>query len=278
MPTILEELAGAPVRPTVYSKVNGTVRILVPLFLSLGVLFVKDIPSTLLLILVSLFFVAVAGVPLRFLKSYLLLVISLSAFIVLSFVLFTQVPGNVLFSATLLSLKAERGLWEWKLVVTDAALTKAGFFIARILAMILVATIFVATVSDRDIVWGLRRLGLPAGLAVSASLFFRGLSFFVSDFFTVREAMMARGVDFEKTGLAKRFLLYANALIPLLSLMVTRSLEISLALESRGIAPSTRFSAKYHRDRLTLLDVFFLAVAVATTVLLAWWSLWLQWR
>ncbi len=275
MPTILEELAGVSARSTVYSRVDGTVKILIPIFLSLGVLFVRDIPSTLLLILVSLFFMVVAGVPLSFLKSYLLLAISLSAFIVLSFVLFTQVPGNVLLSVTLFSLKAEKGLWEWKLVVTDAALAKAGFFIARILAMILIATLFVATVSDRDIVWGLRRLGLPAGLAVSASLFFRGLSFFVSDFFTVREAMMARGVDFERTSLAKRFLLYANALIPLLSLMVTRSLEISLALESRGIAPSTKFPARYHRSRLTPLDALLLAIAVATTALLAWWSLWL---
>jgi len=273
MPTILEELAGVRAKPTVYSRLDCSVKILVPLFLSLDVIFVRDLLSASLLVLVSLGFAILAGVPLRFLKSYMLLVSSLSVFIVLSFVLFTQVPGKPLFSATLLSLRAERGVWEWRLVVTDAALAKAAFFIARILAMILVATIFVATVSDRDVVWGLRRLGLPAGLAVSASLFFRGLSFFVSDFYTVREAMMARGVDFERTSLARRFLLYANALIPLLSLMVTRSLEISLALESRGIAPSTRFTTRYHRRVLTRLDLAILAVAVTTTVLLAWWSL-----
>ncbi|UNQ73223.1 energy-coupling factor transporter transmembrane component T family protein [Infirmifilum sp. NZ] len=273
MPTILEELVGVRANPTVYSKLDGSVKILVPLFLSLDVIFVRDLLSASLLVLVSLGFAILAGVPLRFLKSYMLLVSSLSVFIVLSFVLFTQVPGKPLFSATLLSLRAERGVWEWRLVVTDAALAKAAFFIARILAMILVATIFVATVSDRDVVWGLRRLGLPAGLAVSASLFFRGLSFFVSDFYTVREAMMARGVDFERTSLARRFLLYANALIPLLSLMVTRSLEISLALESRGIAPSTRFTTRYHRRGLTRLDLAILAVAVTATVLFAWWSL-----
>jgi len=273
MPTILEELAGVRANPTVYSRLDGSVKILVPLFLSLDVIFVRDLLSASLLVLVSLGFAILAGVPLRFLKSYMLLVSSLSVFIVLSFVLFTQVPGKPLFSATLLSLRAEKGVWEWRLVVTDAALAKAAFFIARILAMILIATIFVATVSDRDVVWGLRRLGLPAGLAVSASLFFRGLSFFVSDFYTVREAMMARGVDFERTSLARRFLLYANALIPLLSLMVTRSLEISLALESRGIAPSTRFTTRYHRSGLTRLDLAILAVAVTTTVLFAWWSL-----
>jgi len=273
MPTILEELVGVRANPTVYSKLDGSVKILVPLFLSLDVIFVRDLLSASILVLVSLGFAILAGVPLRFLKSYMLLVSSLSVFIVLSFVLFTQVPGNPLFSATLLSLKAERGVWEWRLVVTDAALAKAAFFIARILAMILIATIFVATVSDRDVVWGLRRLGLPAGLAVSASLFFRGLSFFVSDFYTVREAMMARGVDFERTSLARRFLLYANALIPLLSLMVTRSLEISLALESRGIAPSTRFTTRYHHGQLTRLDLAILAVAATTTIFLAWWSL-----
>lgn len=273
MPTILEELAGVAARRTAYSELDGAVRVMVPLFLSIDVLFVRDVYSASILALLTLALLILAGVPLSFLKTYLVLVASLSFFIVLSFVLFTQVPGNTLFEATLLSVKAEKGVWAWRVVVTDAALLKAAFFMARILAMMFAATLFVATVSDRDVVWGLRRLGLPAGVSVAASLFFRGVSFFVSDFMTVREAMMARGVDFERTSLARKFMLYANALVPLLSLMVTRSLEISMALESRGISPSTRLTSAYHRGRLGRRDAAALLAVAALTVLFAWWSL-----
>ncbi|MEZ0346200.1 MAG: energy-coupling factor transporter transmembrane component T [Infirmifilum sp.] len=274
MPTILEELAGISTRKTSYSELDGMVRILIPFFLSINVVFVKDIYSALLLSTASFCLLIWAGVPIRLLKTYIALILSLSLFIVISFVLFTQVPGRTLYETTLFSMHAERGLWEWRIVVTDTALLKSAFFLLRILAMIFIASLFVATVSDRDIVWGLRRLKVPAGLAVSAALFFRGLSFFASDFLTVREAMMARGVDFERTSLVRRFTLYANALIPLLSLMVTRSLEISLSLESRGIAPSTRFSVATRSSRLNIRDYCILIFLALFTLLFAWWSTW----
>lgn len=274
MPTILEELAGVSTKSIAYIRLDSLTRILIPIFLSLDVLFVKDIFSAFVLAAISFSFLIVSGVPLRFLKTYIVLIISLSLFIVLSFVLFTQVPGKVLYSQTLVSLKAERGTWEWKVTVTDTALLRTCFFMLRILAMIFIATLFVATVSDRDIVRGLRRLRLPAGLAISASLFFRGVSFFTSDFFTVREAMRARGVDFERTGLIRKFMLYVNALIPLLSLMVTRSLEISLALETRGIAPSTRFSTEYRKNSWSGKDYAIFAFTIALTFLLIEWSTW----
>ncbi|AKG38649.1 MAG: energy-coupling factor transporter transmembrane component T family protein [Infirmifilum sp.] len=274
MPTILEELAGVYVRHTSYSELDAVTRIIVPFFLSLDVFFVKDITTATLLAVTALVFLLWAGVPLRFLKNYLFLILSLSFFIVLSFVFFKEVPGNTLYSTTILRVNAERGVWEWKILITDTALLQTAFFILRILAMIFTATLFIATVSDRDIVWGLRRLKLPAWVSISASLFFRGISFFVSDFLIVREAMIARGVDFEKSSLARKFRIYLNALIPLLSLMVTRSLEISLALESRGIQPSTTFSASLHRGKLTIKDYLVLAFTVFLTIFLAWWFTW----
>jgi energy-coupling factor transport system permease protein len=262
MPTILGELTGFEAKNNVYMKLQPVIKMLIPLFFSLDVLLIKNIYSALILVLLVFVTLLIAGVPLRILKGFLILITSISIFIVLSFILFTTVPGNKLFEYTLLQINAEKGTLVWKISITDSALIKAGMFIFRILAMIFTATLFVATVSDRDIVWGLRDLHLPLGFSVAVSLFFRGISLFLEDFKVIREAMMSRGVDFEKTSLSKKFMLYVNALIPLVSLMINRSYEVSLALESKGISPWTK--SKRHRKlafRRVDLAVFVLGFA-----------------
>ncbi len=84
--------------------------------------------------------------------------------------------------------------------------------------------------------------------------------------------MSARGVDFERTPLVKRFTLYANALIPLLSLMITRSYEVSMALESRGIAPGSRSASGYHLYRMRRSDYAAVAAGIALTLAFAAWG------
>ncbi|ABL78503.1 energy-coupling factor transporter transmembrane component T family protein [Thermofilum pendens] len=271
MPTILGELTGFEAESKLYMGLSPLVKIVVPLSFSLDVLLVKDVPSAAALTLAVFLVVLAVKVPLRVVKGFLVLIASLSAFIVLSLTLFTSLPGRVLFEYTLLSVKAEKGVLAWRIVVTDEALSRSFFFVLRILAMILTATLFVATVSDRDVVRALRGLRLPLGVAVAASLFFRGISMFLDDFRVIREAMMARGVDFEKTSLYRRFFLYVNALIPLISLMVSRSYEVSLALESKGLSPLSGPRGGY-AFALTRADRLVLGLAALQFALLAaWW-------
>ncbi len=271
MPTVLAELIGVEARSRRYLGLHVLSKFLLPLSISLSLIYARDPLRALALVAVSLAACAAAGVPLSALRKYLAVLMSMSAFIVLAFSLFTQIPGRVLFEWTLLRVQAERGVFEWKLSLTDAGLSYAAAFILRILAMVLSATLLLATISDRDLVWGLLSLRIPFGACVAASLFFRGVHMFASDFYTIREAMMARGVDFERTPLARRFLLYANALIPLLSLMVTRSYEVSLALESRGLSPTSRTASGYYRFKLGRADY---AVIAASAALLASFAAW----
>ncbi|MCC6059651.1 MAG: energy-coupling factor transporter transmembrane protein EcfT [Thermofilum sp.] len=271
MPTLLEEFVGVRVGGSPYLRLHSVTRIIVPFLLSLNVLFAKDLLSVAALCTLSFAVLLLSGVPLRVVRGYLALIASVTIFIALAFMLFTKVPGRVLWELQLLRVQAERGVWEWSIVVTDASLLRTLYFSLRILSMIFIATLFIATVGDRDMLWGLRRLGLPAGITVGASLFFRGIGFFLSDFAVVKEAMEARGVDFERTNLAKRFMLYVNALIPLLSLLVTRSFEISTALETRGISPGTRLSGSYHSTPLSRGDYLVLAAMCLVTLAFAGW-------
>jgi len=272
MPTILGELAGVEARSKRYMELHVLTKIALPLFLSLSLPFARELHQALALALISALACAAAGVPLSALKKYLAVVVSMSAFIVLAFSLFTYIPGKVLYEVTLWRLQAEKGVFEWKIAITDASLRYSTAFILRIFAMILSATLLLASVTDRDLVWGLFSLRMPFGVCVAASLFFRGIHLFVSDFHTIREAMIARGVDFERTPLARRFMLYANALIPLLSLMITRSYEVSLALESRGISPGSRSASGYYTYKMGRSDYAITAAGVGLMLAFAAWG------
>lgn len=272
MPTLLEELSGVRLGASPYMSLHSVTRVSVPFLLSLSILFVRDVPSVLLVLVASALFLAAARIPLRVIRVYLLLLTSVTIFIAMAFMLFTRVPGRVIWQVEILEVQAEKGVWEWAIVVTDASLERTAFYALRIVSMILTATLFISTVSDSDILWGLRRLGLPAGFTVAAALFFRGVGFFFMDFAVVKEAMEARGVDFKRTSLARRFILYVNALIPLLSLLITRSFEISSALETRGITPSTKISRGYRLTPVRREDYLTICLVVALVVWLAWWS------
>ncbi|MEM1508405.1 MAG: energy-coupling factor transporter transmembrane component T [Thermofilaceae archaeon] len=272
MPTILGELAGVESKSFWYMNLHVISKFSLPFSISVAILFVKDPLSALSIVLIAAASCFAAGISLSTLNRYIAVIVSMSAFIVLTFSLFTYIPGRPLYEAVLWSVHAEKGVFEWKIRITDSGLMYATVFVLRIFAMVLSATLLLATLTDRDLVWGLRSLKLPLGACVAASLFFRGIQMFVSDFYTVREAMMARGIEFAKTPLAKRFLLYVNALIPLLSLMITRSFEVSLALESRGIAPSSRASSTYHEYFLKHKDYLVIVVSVLLSIVYAvWW-------
>jgi len=275
MPTLLWELAGVEARNQGYLGLHVLTKIFIPFFLSINILLVKDPLSAVMLVVLSFILLMYTRVPLSLLKNYIVLIISVTSFIALSFMVFTKMPGQVYLDIPLFSIEAEKGTLEWRITITDTAISYTILFVARIVSMILSATLFLATVSDRDIVWGLRSLKLPFGIAIAASLFFRGIHLFVNDFFTIRDAMMSKGVDFEKTPLTKKMSLYASMLIPLISLMITRSYEVSLALESKGISPTTRSKTLYHSYNFTNRDLAFILVGLLSTLLFAGWNIWM---
>ncbi|RLE84513.1 MAG: hypothetical protein DRJ41_03005 [Thermoprotei archaeon] len=274
MPTVLKELIGVEVKSERYMALHIISKFFIPFSISLMLFLIKDLISASLLVIISLCVCKLSGISLSSLKKYLMVIMCMTSFIVISFTFFTTLPGHTLFEINVLRFQAEKSMFEWKIMITDTDLQHIVFFILRIFTMVLSALLLLGSITDRDIVWGLRSAGVPYGISVAVSLFFRGIQLFISDFHTIREAMIARGIDFKRTSLIKKFFLYVNALIPLLSLSVTRSFEVSMALESRGIAPTTRVKTTYHiykikRDDYTVIALFSVLVA-----LFAWWYLW----
>ena len=274
MPTILSELSGIEARNERYMSLHVLTKLFIPFSIALSILFASDLYSALTLVFVALALIVAAGIPLSSIKRYVVVIGSLTSFIAISLFLFARIPGKVLFEACLVRFEAEKGVFEWKLYITDNAVMYASVFVSRIFAMVLSAMLLLGTITDREIVWGLRSLGLPFGASIAVSLFFRGIRLFVSDFLSIREAMTARGVDFARESLIKKFALYSHALIPLLALMITRSYEVSLALETRGITPQSKAKVVYHRYGFSRLDAaLMLLFSVLTSLYALGWMI-----
>jgi len=261
--TFFKEFLDVEVKETGYQKLHIFSKIFVPFSLSLSIIFIKDIYSSLILIALSLILCKIAGIPLKFLNKYIIVIISLTSFIAVSFMLFASIPGEVTyFEYTILRIEAERGVAEWKILVTDASLNYTIVFISRIFSMVLSAMLLLGGISDRELVWGLRSISLPYGLCLSIALFFKGLQLFLKDFFTVKDAMTIRGVDLDRMSLIEKFKIYVNALIPLLTLLIIRSYEISMALEARGISPETKVPTQYYKIKAKPIDALVVLLSI----------------
>jgi len=271
---ILSELIGIPVERTRYQNFHVVTKLFVSFSMSIALIYVKGIIPALFLLGISLLMNIIAGIPLKAVKKYIIVLISVTAFIALSFSLFTYVPGNVtLFEITVMKIKAERGYVEWKLLVSDKSLEYITLFSLRIITMMLIAILLLGSVSDREIIWGLRSVRAPYALCMFVALFFRGISFFISDFLTVRDAMQIRGVEIERASLRERFTAYIYTLIPLIMLMVRRSYDMSLALEARGLKLSSKFSGRYHIMKISKSDVLVIVTFMILPLLLYIYSL-----
>ncbi len=272
-PSIFREFIGLEVRRTSYQDLHVLTKLLISFSLSLSILFVRDLPSALALLALSAALCKIAGIPLGAIRKYLVVLASVTSFIAIAFVLFASIPGRVTyFEHTLFRLEAEKGVLEWKILVSDRSLEYTAVFVTRIFSMILSAILLLGSVSDRELVWGLRAAKAPYGLCLAVALFFKGFQAFVSDFFTVRDAMQARGVDFDKMSLLEKFRIYVNALIPLFALLISRSYEISLALEARGISPGSRVSSSYYESRPRGRDYIAIAGAILVVALFYYYS------
>ncbi|RLE82804.1 MAG: hypothetical protein DRJ51_00605 [Thermoprotei archaeon] len=261
--SIFHELLGIPAEWSIYRQLHPFSKIIIPLFLSISLFLVNNVLSAIFLFSYVLAIFLLTKIPLKIIKKYLLIVLSLSTFIILSIFMFTPIQeGHVLFKMTLLTLKAEKGTVSWGVLITDKALLKAFVYISRIWIMIFTAITLLGSLSDREIIWGLRSLKVPYSMALALALFFRGVGLFLKDFQIVRDSMMVRGLDVEKGSLLLKFRAYIYSLVPLIVLMIRRSQEISLALESKGISLNAKTRVLYYKMDFKKLDALFILTTV----------------
>jgi len=117
-------------------------------------------------------------------------------------------------------------------LITDMGLNRGIQTILRFLIIISSAAIL-TTSNSRDIIQGLIQWRVPFELAFMVSVAIRFLPLLreeVGDMFT---AIQLRGVDLKKIPLVKRLRTYSYLLMPMISIVLLKSQDLSVAMEMR---------------------------------------------
>jgi energy-coupling factor transport system permease protein len=92
------------------------------------------------------------------------------------------------------------------------------------------------------------------------SLTFRGLSMFQQEYSMVKEAMMTRGVEFEKASIIQRIKNFISVFIALVVLMFKKTEDIAASIESRGIPIRTKHRTIYNTFPFKKKDFFIILI------------------
>lgn len=127
----------------------------------------------------------------------------------------------------------------------------------RLMAMLFGTIQYFSTNRERDTLVAIRTLKAPFAVTYFFSLALRAAGMFLEDMRTIREAERARGLDESSMAFRDRAKLYAMYMIPLFTLAIRRTDEISNALFARGYTPSGKIEGGGKRSDyiLTLYQI-----------------------
>lgn len=187
-----------------------------PLFIDLPEL---NIIFVLLIILLFIY----SKVNLSSMKIYLPMIICAGIFTFLTYILF---PGHDPSYIVIGHLFGKKIYYQ--------AIMRAIIAYTKILALLISSIFYFSTNRERDILASLRTLKVPFMISYIFGLSLRSAGMFIDDLHTVREAEQARGLDYSTMKFGEKIKLYSMYIIPLLTIALRRSDEISNALFVKG--------------------------------------------
>jgi energy-coupling factor transporter transmembrane protein EcfT len=104
----------------------------------------------------------------------------------------------------------------------------------RLMAMLMGTIQYFSTNRERETLVAIRSMRIPFAVTYFLSLALRAAGMFIEDMRIIREAERARGLDETSLSLRDRAKLYAMYMIPLFTIAIRRTDEISNALFARG--------------------------------------------
>ncbi len=130
------------------------------------------------------------------------------------------------------------------------AFYQCGFILARLIEMLIVTMILTSTTKPMDLTYGLewymtplKVIKFPAHIiAMTLSIALRFIPTLIEETNRIIKAQASRGVDFAHGGLIKRFRAIFSLIVPLFVSAITRSEELSDAMEARGYDPYAKRS------------------------------------
>lgn len=195
------------------------------LFIITGIipLFIEMPEGNLVFLLVILGLFIYSKVDLRNLKVYLPMIFTIGLFIMATYVFFPVGKGEKLV------------LYQWGTIVFEYhSLMWAVSVYIRIVALIYASIFYFSTNRERDILVAFRSTGMPFICSYFLGLSLRSAGMFLEDYRIIREAETARGLDTENMSLTGKIKHFAMYMVPLFTLAIRRSDDISMALFAKG--------------------------------------------
>ena len=169
----------------------------------------------------------------------------------------------VIFSAVLQLFFNKQGtaLWE-NGFITDVGLINAGFIVARILLIVLGASLLTLTTTPVELADGIEGLLYPLKFvkfpvhefALIMSIALRFIPTLLNETDRIIRAQKARGADFETGNIFRRAKSLIPVLIPLLISSFRRADELADAMDSRCYAGSKK-RTKFKKAKFTVRDL-----------------------
>lgn len=220
-------------------KLHPLVRLAMFLAMSIIPLFVEIPEINIILLLLTLVLFYYSKVDLKKLKIYLPMIFTVGFFIFLTYIFFPIAKGEKILIWQFGNIRIYYNSIIWGLSV---------YF--RIIVLVYVSIFYFSTNRERDILIAFRSIGTPFIITYFIGLSLRAAGMFMEDYKIMREAEEARGLAVEELsflGKVKHFSMY---MIPLFTIAIRRSEEISIALYSKGTTLSSKINGAKRPDYL----------------------------
>ena len=150
------------------------------------------------------------------------------------------------------------------------AFYQAGYIIFRIILMLMLTMILTSTTSPMNLTYGLEWYMYPLKLvkfpvhivAMTLSIALRFIPTLLDETQRIMKAQASRGVDFQHSNIFRKFSAIISLIIPLFVSAITRSEELSNAMEARGYDPYGKRS-KYRVLKFGWVDLFSSIIVLA---------------
>lgn len=231
-----------PVESPIYA-LHPVTRIFIFLAMGFIPLFIQMPEVNLALFLTTLLLFKIAKVDMKQLKKYLPMVITVACFISITYTIFpTKLSGEVPF--IFLGMKFYKYSILWAICIY-----------VRIMTLLFSSIFFFSTNRERDILVGLRCLKVPFAASYFLGLTLRSAGMFMEDYQIVREAEKARGLDMSSAPFHKKLTHFPMYMIPLFTLAIRRSEDISTGLYAKGTEIKGTYKGVKRPDYLRSLFV-----------------------
>lgn len=166
-------------------------------------------------------------------------------------------------------------LTVWIFTVTYEGVLKAISLMARIMLMVLSASLLAYTTTPTQMASGLEKslfflekVHVPIReMSMMVSIAFRFIPVFIEEVNIIMDAQASRGVDFHSGSIFRRMGKVMPLVIPLFVSAIRRSADLAMAMEARGYSEASE-RTKYRPLRYTSNDRIAYVIAIVIFVLL----------